>query len=75
LLSGDFSDVQLHFRPDRHPLKLHSLVISRSPTLLQELRHPQEQQRDIFCSIQDREEITDGALTIENIVPSYNPLI
>jgi len=65
-LGGEYGDVQLHYRPDRQPLKLHSLVLSLSPVLSTLLSHPlaPQQPQDIFLPLNGHEEITDEGLWI-----------
>lgn len=60
--SGEYGDINLHYRPDRQPLKLHSLIISRSPTLAALLQHPHSAQQtlDIFLPLNGYDQVTDG---------------
>lgn len=65
LASGEFNDVDLHYRNGRAPLKLHALVISQSPALLQELRYaqqtsPQSGSLNIYFSLEEHDEVSDG---------------
>lgn len=70
--SGEYGDVNLHYRPDRQPLKLHSLIVSRSPTIAALLQHPHSAQQplDIFLPLNGYDQVTDGKWRyISHLVP------
>lgn len=59
--SGQFSDVLLYYRQDRPPFKGHSLILTLSPTLGALLNpNAQRQPQEIFLSLTEHPEITDG---------------
>ncbi|KAK9897804.1 hypothetical protein P389DRAFT_169819 [Cystobasidium minutum MCA 4210] len=65
-IGGEYGDVNLHYRPDRQPLKLHSLIVSRSPTIASLLQHPHSAQQtlDIFLPLNGYDQVTDDALVL-----------